>query len=77
MTVKELKKWLNHFPDDAEVHIPVLEESRNWSPDTTKFQKFEGESCCDYEYIDFTKNQFVKVDHPFYGKKALFLGEQS
>lgn len=75
MTIKEFKKWLDQFPEGTEVEVPSLEEGTSWQPDVTHFKKFEGESYVDFEFIDFTKNQFVKEDHPYFGKVVLQLGE--
>ncbi|MEA3370307.1 MAG: hypothetical protein U9Q40_03135 [Campylobacterota bacterium] len=77
MNIKEFKEWLNNFPDDAEVHVPVVFKAHDWSLDETRATEFEGEEFCDYEFMDFTKNAFVTENYSFFGKKILVLGEES
>lgn len=79
-TVKDLKEWLNRFPDDTIVNVLKQEPSEVYeSYGDTAFEDIildSSDSGDGWEFIDFADNKFVKEDAPFYGKKYLHLGER-
>lgn len=66
MTVKEFKEWLEQFPEDATVQVVV-----DGSDTAFKAEEFD-----DYCFVDYTTNPLTKENHPFFGKKVLFLGSE-
>jgi hypothetical protein len=73
-TVRELKIWLEQFPEDTEVE--VLEVEQTYSDDITKIEPLNLKQFGNWDFFDATKNQFVKEDHPCFGRKILTLGEK-
>ena len=71
MTIAEFIKFLEKFPQDAEVEVPVG-LTRTGAAD---FQKFQDNECVFWEFVDYSTNPLVKQNHPYFGKKVLFLGE--
>ena len=78
-TVKELKEWLNRFPDDTIVEIGIQEGSsgnKSWGPVRFTELKLKDSDFGDgWEYIDFTGNRFIKEGSKHYNKRYLCLGE--
>ena len=77
-TIKELKAWLEQFPEDAEVEFAVQQEASEWqSYGAVDFVEpdLKNEYTGGWEYVDFTNNQFVTPDKSYFGKKFLRLGE--
>jgi len=82
-TVKDLKEWLNNFPEDTIVQFAVQQpggayesygELKYIEPELTN----ENLSCGDgWDFVDFTNNQFVKEGDPHFGKKFLAFGERN
>jgi hypothetical protein len=79
-TVKDLKEWLNVFPEDTEVQFAVQHPGGNYEsygalefeePDLSNNEYGKG-----WEFYDFRNNQFVKEDDPRFGKCYLELGER-
>jgi hypothetical protein len=73
MNVAEFIDFLKQFPQDAEVYVGVNECFRGELTDRINHEPFRGED--GVEFVDFTTNPFVKQNHPFFGKKVVFLGE--
>ena len=80
-TIKDLKEWLNRFPDDTIIEFGIQQRAGNYesygavnfeSPNLTDNDIGDG-----WEFTDFRSNQFVKKDAPCYGKCYLRLGESS
>jgi hypothetical protein len=80
VTVAEFRKWLEQFPQDAEVEVAVQQEGRDYCGyGPVKFispELKEGTDGNGWEYTDLTGNPFVKETEPHFGKKCLFIGEQ-
>ena len=78
-TVKELKEWLNRFPDDTIVKIGIQErpsDYESWGPVRFKEIKLEDSDFGDgWDFTDFTGNPFTKADSKHYNKRYLTLGE--
>lgn len=75
MNIKEFKEWLNQFPDDTIVEvIETIDMNYNGTAVTTT--EFMGEEYTDYELTDYTDNQFVKPNSPWYGKRFIKLGKE-
>lgn len=73
-TVKELAKWLERFPEDTIVQVAKCKhykgiEFADINLEGTDF----GEG---WEFFDFNNYQWIKKDHPLYGKKYLYLGDK-
>ena len=80
VTVADFRKWLEQFPDDAEVLVAVQQEASGYqSFGEVKFEEPEligrniGKG---WEYIDFNGNPFTKPDAPHFGRKFLHIGER-
>ena len=80
VTVADFRKWLEQFPDDAEVLVAVQQEASGYqSFGEVKFEEPElsghdlGKG---WEYTDFNGNQFVKPDAHHFGKRFLYIGER-
>ncbi len=88
MTKAELVQWLNrNFDDDAIIEIVMHTSGTGYydqggNANTTEFNPcLQGmgvtHKWCEnghFEYTDFTNNQFVKENHPYFNKKILTLG---
>jgi hypothetical protein len=73
-TIRELKLWLEQFPEDTEVE--VLEVEFNYSGIDVTLKPLNTKPNRNWEFIDYSKNRYVKKDHPYFGKKILRLGEE-
>ena len=74
MTIAEFIKFLEKFPKEAEVEVPIgLTRTGDGGAD---FQKFQDEEFLFWEFVDYSTNPLVKQNHPYFGKKVLFLGEE-
>lgn len=78
-TLKEFKKWLEQFPEDAIVQVAIQEKPSSWeSYGPVRFKDFQipnkdyGDG---FEFTDFRDNQFTNPDSPHFGKCFLELGE--
>ena len=78
-TLKDLKEWLNRFPDDTIIEFGIQQRAGNYeaygavkfeNPKLTNNDIGEG-----WEFMDFRNNQFVKEDATYFGKCYLRLGE--
>jgi hypothetical protein len=80
-TIKELKEWLNRFPEDTIIEVGIQERAGNYEAyGAVKFEspKLEdNDSGKGWEFTDFRNNQFVKEDAPYYRKCYLKFGEAS
>lgn len=56
MKLKEFKKFLEQFPDDATVEVIVNERGRNWEGDYAYVRDFIGDEFGDYDYTEY-KNE--------------------
>ena len=78
-TVKDLKEWLNKFPDDAIVEVAFQDAPPAYTPFGEMYFdaiNLEGDDCGEgWEFVDFRNNPFVKEDYPSYGKCVLKLGQ--
>lgn len=75
MNVKEFKEWISQFPDDTIVEvIEAFDCGYNGTGVTVK--EFAGAEFEDYEYTDFTGNQFVTPDRSCYNKRYIKLGKE-
>jgi len=71
-TVKQFKEWLNQFPDDTIVEVPICIKN---SIKMKSIEFSEKTSGCGWEFLDFRNNQFTKPDEEHYNKTYLQLGE--
>lgn len=78
-TIKELKQWLNNFPEDTIVEFAVQQPASMYQsygdvkflqPNLQRSDADEG-----WEFLDFIDNQYVKKDAPHFGKCFLRFGE--
>ena len=80
VTVEDFKKWLEQFPDDAEVLVAVEQRSSDYqSFGEIKFEEpgiDNADNGKGWEYVCFNGNQFVKPDAPHFGRKVLYIGER-
>jgi len=80
-TVRELKEWLNRFPEDTIVEVGVQESPsgyESWGPVKFVELKLEDSDFGEgWEFTDFTGNKFTSIDSRHYNKKFLQLGESS
>jgi len=77
-TVKDLKQWLNNFPDETIVEFAVQQDPSGYeSYGHIDFvnPKLEGEYEEGWEFVDFRGNPFVKEDADHFGKCYLKIGE--
>ena len=78
-TIAEFKKWLEQFPDDAEVRVAIQQEPKAYQSFGEVLFKEpelrEGTMGDGWEFIDFTKNPYVKPGQWMFGKKVLNIGE--
>lgn len=84
VTIKDLKKFLEQFPEDTLVEFAFQKDSPRWE----SFGKVEFESPVlekeeewstsgpGWEFLDFRGNQFIKPDSDSFGKTFLLLGEK-
>lgn len=74
MNRKQFQEWLNQFPEDTEIDVIIQEESRGYeSYGEAVVQKFEGKEE-QFDFVDFTGNQFVKKEEPHFNKRYLTVG---
>ena len=80
-TVKDLKKWLERFPEDTLVEFGVQETAtgyESYGPVNFVSPKLEDSDNGDsWEFMDFKNNRFVKPDSEYYKKAYLQLGDSS
>lgn len=81
MTVKEMKQWLNKFPDDTIVEVGVQESPIGYdSYGEVKFVEFEGKYegylSVGFDYFDFKNDEYIKPGSKYEGKRVLRLGEK-
>lgn len=81
MNVAEFREWLLTQDQEAIVEVLVHSSSTGYydqggNVSTEEFDPSEEYYGCSkhHEYTDFRGNQFVKEDHPCYGKRILQLG---
>lgn len=74
MTIKDFKKFLEQFPEDAEVRVIEGYRGAGWEGDGYRVIDFDGKEYETWEYTDFTNNQWVKPTSSYYNKKYLTLG---
>ena len=78
-TIKELKEWLNRFPEDTIVEVGIQEKPGSYqsygalSFESPKLE--DSDSGHGWDFKDFRNNQFVKDSDPHFGKYYLELGE--
>lgn len=78
MNIKEFKEWLNQFDDDVIVEVGIQQRAPSYqSFGEVIFEEFVGDEYEDYDYLDFTNNQFVTDDKPYWMKKYLRLGMEN
>lgn len=78
-TVKELKEWLNRFPDDTIVQVLKQEQPTFYQEyGDVHFIDLDPNNDSDFgegwSYTDFTGNKFIKPNDIFYKKRHLALG---
>jgi len=73
MTIAEFIKFLEKFPQDVEVEVPI---GTKLEDDRVEFHKFQDDEYVFWEFVDYSTNPLVKQNHPYFGKKVLFLGEE-
>lgn len=80
-TVKELKKWLDRFPDDTIVEVGMQEtHSRFESYGAVLFESPElkdSDIGVGWAFVDFRSNPFIKPHDARYGKCYLQFGESA
>jgi hypothetical protein len=80
-TIKDFKKWLENFPEEAIVEIAIQQPGTNYeSYGGLKFvsPKIERTDIDDgWEFMDFRNNKYVKKDSFHFGKCYLRLGESN
>lgn len=76
-TLKEFKEWLERFPEDTIVQVPIRGWENNGSVNFIDFQIPTEEYGNGFEFIDFRNNPYVTPDQPFFGKCFLELGESN
>lgn len=78
-TIKDLKEWLNRFPDETIVEFGVQGKSGNYesygplnfiTPTLDSIDSGDG-----WEFMDFRTNPFVKEKDEAFGKCYLRIGE--
>lgn len=77
-TVQDLRDWLAQF--DGDVEVQVVEPTGLDNPQEVDLDLSEyanGSARGNWDYHDFTHNQFVNADpaHPCYGRRILTLGD--
>ena len=74
MNRKQFQEWLDQFPEDTEIDVIIQEESRGYeSYGEAVAKKFEGTEE-QFEFVDFTGNQFVKKEDAHFNKRFLTIG---
>lgn len=80
-TVKELKEWLDRFPDDTIVEVGIQGNSRGYeSYEEVIFKSPElkdSDSGDGWDFVDFRNNAVTKPHELHYGKCYLILGEKA
>lgn len=75
MNVAEFIEWLKTQDQEAEVRVlRAIEAGGYYSSKEVSDFPFDPEAD-DFEVMDWTDNQFVKPEHPHFGKKELILGD--
>ncbi len=75
-TVKELKEWLNRFPEETIVEVGIKRDCGDY--DTYDFKTpilDDGDKGIGWEFTDFKNNKWVNEDSPHFGKCYLQFGE--
>jgi hypothetical protein len=77
MNRKKFQEWLEQFPEETIIEVQIQQEAHPYqsygSCIATEFKDNDLEM---FEFVDFTNNQFVKINEPYFGKKILTLGTQ-
>lgn len=74
MNRKQFQEWLEQFPEDTEIDVIIQEESRGYESYGEAVAKtFEGTEE-QFEFVDFTGNQFVKKEDAHFNKRFLTIG---
>lgn len=73
VTIKDLLKFLEKFPDETEIEVIEPIDDYNYLYDSVPANL--DENCGNVTFYDFTKNESVREDHPYYMKKILTFGE--
>ncbi len=70
-TKRQFIEYLESLPDDTEIRVIVRDsyDGFDWKP--LDAQPNTG----NIDFVDYTKNAFVKQPHKNYGKIILYLGE--
>ena len=80
-TIKELKKWLDRFPEDTIVEVGMQGTASGWEAyGEVKFESPElkdSDSGEGWDFVDFRTNKFTKPHELHYGKCYLQLGEKA
>lgn len=71
-TIKQFKEWLNQFPEDTIVEVPICIKN---SIQMKSIDFNEETSDCGWRFLDFTENRYVRPEQEHYDKKYLQLGE--
>jgi len=77
-TVKDLKQWLNNFPDETIVEFAIQQEPTGYeSYGQVNFinPKLKEDYEEGWEFVDFRNNRFVKEEAEYFGKCYLKIGE--
>lgn len=82
MTVNEFIEWLKTMPQDAQVNVLCHDSYSDYCTQGGTCSEIpfieegdkNGNEC--FSFVDFSGNQFVKPDAPYYGKKFLTIGMQ-
>ncbi len=75
MNIREFREFISQFPDDTIVEVlEMVDEGYNGS--YIRVIEFRGEEYKDYDYTDFTGNQFVKPDAAHYNKRFIRFGKE-
>lgn len=74
-TVRELKIWLEQFDEDTIVEVLEKETLSQWGGDSVVVKSLDLKAYGNWDFTDFTDNEHVKEDAPYFGKKFLTLGE--
>lgn len=75
MNRKQFQEWLDQFPEDTVIEVQVQQEPpayQSWGE--CREVEFVDDSDETYTFTDFTGNQFVNPDSPYFGKRVLVLG---
>lgn len=72
-TVKEVKEWLDRFPDDTIVEFAALKDN---GIEFKTLDISDSDSGNGWDFLDFRNHFFVKPDAAHYGKCYLMIGEE-